>query len=81
MSRSLLIAEYTVNSAKFGVGTVHLESLGSAPLRKEQLRLISKHMQGFVFKTYNILRKWRPAPPKPTRPIPIQSSSAHLTPT
>jgi len=45
MDRSLLVAEYTINSVKFGVATVHLESLGTAPIRKQQLEIISKHMQ------------------------------------
>jgi hypothetical protein len=34
MDRSLILAETVINGLPFVVGTVHLESLNSAPLRK-----------------------------------------------
>lgn len=41
MGRALLVAEYNLNGEKVSIGTVHLESLDSADLRRRQLELIS----------------------------------------
>jgi tyrosyl-DNA phosphodiesterase 2 len=41
MGRSVLVASYLINGKPISIANVHLESLNSAPLRKEQLRIIS----------------------------------------
>jgi len=42
MARTVLVAEYIVNDEMLKIGTVHLESLDSAPTRRAQLRAISE---------------------------------------
>lgn len=46
MGRSLIAVELSVNGRTLFAGTSHLESLKSAPIRKQQLEFASKRFQG-----------------------------------
>lgn len=41
MSRKFLMADFNINNENVAIGTVHLESLGTAPVRRSQLKTIN----------------------------------------
>jgi len=45
MGRKFLMAEFNLNNEKVAVGTVHLESLGTGPVRRSQLKTINKTLE------------------------------------
>lgn len=59
--RALLIAKLMINGKKVAVGNTHLESLDSAPIRKDQIAWATEYLKdydlGFILGDFNMSEK------------------------